>query len=207
MNKEELMIKINKLQHEVGVLSLNALGELIDDNDSVSYAEENIRIERYLSDFTLRQGVLITIAGLFTLMPIVKDEAVKYFLIWVFPFLLGAIVTYTLSTKRINFISKNTTISLDKMEVNRILKENYYKSVFFHKITDILIVIFFITFITNYYFIIFIGIPHLIVSILLLSVSFFVGFIRYWFISDNENNNELNYIGVGGECESVLDKK
>lgn len=149
---------------------------------------ENDRIEKYLSDFTHREGVLLTVAGLFSLLPLVDAEQVlPYFLAWVVPFLLVAIFTYVCSSKRINVVSRADSSHepepLNSKLLNDLLKKQYFSSMRFHKITDVALVSFFTSFVTNYYLIVFIGLPNLPTSISLILLSILVGYARYYYVS------------------------
>ena len=104
---EELLAQIRQLQAQ-----LHSLSESVHNNcngfdaDSDLLESQGGRIEGYLSDFTNREGVLLTIAGIFSVLPIIGGkEYLLYFLAWIYPFLILGIIAYIFSTKRINIIS------------------------------------------------------------------------------------------------------
>lgn len=153
------------------------------------YQEENDRMERYLTEFSTREGILLTIAGLFTLLPLTSPEKIEYFLVWSTPLLFSAIACYILSSKRIHFISKNEVRNSSPIKVNEILKKKYYESLFFHRLTDILIVAFFTSFAVNYYVITFMADITILSSVLILIVALTVGVLR--FISIGFSHKEI----------------
>ncbi|RJR13005.1 hypothetical protein C4585_02725 [Candidatus Parcubacteria bacterium] len=174
---------IEELQKEVQLLlsQISTLSGWYPSNADM-FEKENQRIERYLSDLTQRQGVLLTVAGLLSLFPVFEIAGtLSYFLIWVVPFLVLAIVTYILSSKRINIISKLNTPVLppDSRMVNEFLKHHYYSVLKFHKITDAALVTFFVSFIASFYMFIFVGFPELRFSIFLMIVSILLGYLRF----------------------------
>lgn len=197
------MVTINELQAEINAL-MAQLGVLQGGDPTPTpfvVEEENSQIERYLSEFTQREGVLLTIATLLTLLPLFDDKGVvAYFLIWVIPFLVISIFFYVCSTKRINFLpSLRIKAGLPTMapwEINELLVKTYLRARKFHHLTDSILVTFFISFILNYYFYFFTGIPTLKNSIFILITAIIVGFIRFKFISTMKTDNPTHDPGT-----------
>lgn len=176
-----------KLQEDIDAL-LTQLQEL-SANDQLppgptALEQENNRIEKYLSEFTNREGVLLTIASLLSLLPLTNEHViVPYFLLWVFPFLFTAIISYILSAKRINFVSplqgKHYSLRGNSAKANISLKSIYYHSLRFHRLTDAAIASFFTAFISSYYFITFNDMPSFVESIIITSLASLAGIMRY----------------------------
>lgn len=190
---EELKAEIRALLIQLETIS----GESLFPNNSSS---ENERIERYLSEFTQREGLLLTIASLFTLLPFVEDgRSVQYFLVWVIPILIFAIVMYMLSTKRINFLSKSDR-SIDHQSLNNLLKQRYYSSLKYHRLTDASSVSYFFAFIANYYLYSFISLPSILISVQILVVAILIGILRYRLVNkvtiDEHENEKITLGGV-----------
>lgn len=189
---EELLAQIDSLQSQLqNVSSFNP----------INFEKENDRIEKYLSDFTSRDGILLTIASLLFILPIVEgNEVSSYFLIWAYPFFIFGIVSYIFSAKRINVISQiNKDLHLS--EINKILKENYFRVAKFHNLTDVFLVSFYTSFLFNYYFLSFIGLPKIETSILIAMLSILSSIFRYLYISkikkiDNIEGIELMPTGA-----------
>lgn len=160
------------------------------------YREENVRIELYLSEMTSRQGVLLTIAGLLTLLPL-ATQSLKYFLLWSFPFLIMAIVAYICSSKRINFVLEEDPEGFDAQEANKHLKVAFFNSARFHKIADVSICIFLVSFALNFYLITFSAPMNLCISIAILILSLIGGLWRFWFISQ-KSPTAMEYLALGG---------
>ena len=171
MDTQELNKQIDELQKSLTeITSLNSRLGYGQYAGTDFFEKENERIERYLSDFTTREGVLLTIAGLFSLFPVFNiNGALPYFLIWTIPFLFVAIITYICSSKRVNFIFEIDKFNPglpDSEAVNGLLKKQYEKSLIFHRLTDAVLVSFFVSFVVNYYLFVFIGLSNLTASVL-----------------------------------------
>src|SRR5436190_23561445 len=96
------------------------------------FEKENTQIEKYLSDFTNREGVMVTVAGLLSLLPSIDSAGTQiYFLKWIFPFLLVAIATYICSSKRVNVIS-SMNANINSFQINSMLKIRYVNALRFH---------------------------------------------------------------------------
>ncbi len=174
---EELDAQIKALMAEIAMLQGGP--GILSNSEIENYKEENLRIERYLSDFTARQGLLLTIAGLLTILPFSNNNEIKYFLIWSMPFLILSIISYILSTKRINFISLEYSTPLNQFEVNEKLKRVYFQSLKYFRFTDCFLVIYFTSFILNFYLINFGEITYLYQPLVMLIISLSVGAARY----------------------------
>jgi hypothetical protein len=198
---DDLMRQIASLQAGLGPESM--YGNSLRD----PYQEENERMERYLSEFTVRQGALLTIAGLLSMLPLSSEEHLRQFLIFSFPFLVAAITCYILSSKRINFVSSGYPSVLQSHEVNQVLKTAYHRSAFFHKATDTVITAFFFSFIANYYAITFLHSVTVLEQVLIAILSICVGALRLWYISHIRRDlKSHDYTAVGGvPCPTVPD--
>lgn len=166
--------------------------------DTESYRVENERIERYLSEFTSRQGVLLTIAGLLTLLPLSEKHQINYLLLWSVPFLICAICSYILSAKRVNFISPADIFPLDQKAVNNKLKNIYFKSIKFYRAADCFIVMFFVSFVTNFYILSFYYDICLLSSFFVLISALFLGLARYIHVAEPFIDKKANEVGTGG---------
>ncbi len=196
-----IMSTAGELQAEIAALmcQIAFLGgpNLLINNEVENYKEENLRIEKYLSDFTARQGILLTIAGLFTLLPFTNPIQINYFLIWAVPFLLLAIIFYMFSTKRMAFIWTQN-IPLRHEEINKIMKDVFFNSMFYFKITDALLTMFFVSFVVNYYLVSFLNNVEFYFSILVLGSSVLIGVLRYAYVSELFKKNSVDVYPTGG---------
>ena len=204
---EELNKQIQALLIEIASLSSQlGIKNSFRDNQYSNidfFEKENERIEKYLSGFTHREGVLLTIAGLFSIFPFFDiKEALSYFLIWAIPFLMVAIIAYICSSKRVNIVSMQDNNSesepLRSREINKLLKQRYFSAMKFHKITDAALVSFFVSFIINYYLLIFVGLPNFSVSIFIIILAISLGCIRYYYVSKLKEANIPNVVVLGG---------
>src|SRR3989344_1423505 len=194
---------IEGLQREVQML-LGQISALSGWNPTGTdlFEKENERIEKYLYEFTQRQGVLLTVSGLLSIFPIFDTQNVlRHFLLWVIPFLLLAIATYILSSKRVHIVSKSVDALVsqppDSSEVNRLLRQHFHSVLTFHKLTDAILVTFFISFIFSYYTFVFAGPPELCTSILITIIAILFGVLRYFYDGKMGNNNLPSYAAVG----------
>jgi hypothetical protein len=168
------------------------------------YEKENNRIERYLSELTQKEGVLLTIAGLFSLFPLfISPENYSYFLLWVIPFLLITVISYSLSSKRINIISKDSEeLEVDYPRskiINQTLRELYFSVIKFHRITEISFTSFFVSFVLNYYYLFFVGHMDIEVSVKILIISIVLSIFKYFYVSkikELRKAKERNFIIV-----------
>lgn len=142
-----------------------------------SFEKENERIERYLSEFTQRQGMLLTIAGLFSLFSIFQMTPSNILLIWAIPFLIFAIIFYILSSERLNFIISDSN-QISPKEINEKLVEHYKKTSLWHRLTDSTLIIFFAQFIIIFSLITFFNTLTILVLIIATLSSLLLGFSR-----------------------------
>lgn len=183
---ESLNIQIEALLAQINALTIDSAASSHQD----PYEKENGRLEKYLTDFTHREGVMLTVAGLFTLLPLSTTSGIlSYFLLWVLPFLFLAIATYILSSKRLHVVRDTYGEVPNPYLTNSLLRKRYFDALFFHKLTDVLLVSFFTTFVMNYYIVTFFGLPDTKTSIILAVLSVFIGAIRYHFSSKSNTNN------------------
>lgn len=181
----ELQAQINSL---LGQISIFQSGSGVYSVPPFSIDGENSQIEKHLSEFTNRVGVLLTIATLFTLLPFFDDKlAVSYFLTWVIPFLIISIFLYICSTKRINFLPslrvKAGLRPLSPWEVNELLVRTYLKARKYHHLTDSVLITFFVSFVLNYYTYFFGGLPTTKYSIVILVTALIAGVVRFRYIN------------------------
>lgn len=191
---QRLLVEIESLSSQLGIENPFKFTQ----DNNMDLEKENDRIEKYLSDFTHREGVLLTIAGLFSLFPLFDiRETLPYFLTWVIPFFLIAITFYILSSKRLHIISQNVSTSLDPWEINKALRQQYFGVMRFHRITDASLVSFFASFVANYYWWVFMGSPKLSVSLFLVALSVILGGARYYYASKLGKGSSPEMIAVG----------
>lgn len=200
---EELLAQITILQTQLQSLQ----GEGDNNMSCDSFGDANSRIEKYLSDFTNREGVLLTIAGLLSVLPIIGGkESLLYFLTWIYPFLILGITTYIFSAKRINIVSKINE-SRQFIQANKALKRNYLRVTRLHNLTDLLLVSFFVSFLFNYYLISFNDLPKVGTSVLITILSFLCGIFRYLYISKidkSDKSADLEMMPVGAALPDIL---
>ncbi len=145
--------------------------------------EENSRIEKYLSDFTARQGVLLTIAGLLLALLPSSDENLRHLLLWSVPFLLIAIGFYIMSVKRVHFVALNNIHIGTPEDINPLLREIYFTSTKYHKWVDIFLVIFFSSFTLQTYSQI-LNITKGETSLIIMNIlALALGAMRYFYVS------------------------
>lgn len=164
-----------------------------------SLEKENSQIEKYLSEFTQREGTMLTIAGLFALLPFTSTvDTTAHFLTWVMPFLLLAITAYICAAKRINIIQSENYAPLSVIDINTLLKRRYFNALNFHSLTDFFLITFFVSFVLNFYTYLFYALPRLELSILFVVVALFIAFIRHHLFTKVQQINNNGVIGMGG---------
>lgn len=199
---EDLQAEINSILETIKNLQF----QLASTEGSGSYdpsflKEENSQIQTYLTDFITKEGVLLTIASLFSFLSFSNDKIIlSNFLIWTLPILIFAIVCYFLSTKRFNIlqsIRRNLNLKLlsDK-EINDILKKTYFNTLKYHTLTDLALVSYFVSFILNYYFYFYFGVINIKISISILIISILFGVWRYLNVKDKSDIKGL--VATGG---------
>ena len=175
-------------------------------NDSASIVidKDNERIEKYLSEISNRQAILLTIASLFTTLGY-SESNLGYFLIWVFPFLILAIFLYILSAKRVNVLQgwrvNKGQMPLSPLEINDLLTENYMNVLRYHFWTDGAIISYFSSFILSYYLTYFHKID-IIISICVFVFSLMCGIARYFYVTQIPKGDGILAIG----CPGVMDE-
>lgn len=195
---EQLKAQIQAMLAQLRLLGVD-IDNGIDRHGYISddlFEKENRQIEEYLSDFTQRSSTLITIASLLMILPFFDNEkTTSYFLIWIFPILVVAIGAYILSAKRLNFLpsvrKEMNFPPLTSEQINKIVKENYFNVLKFHRFTNIALITFFIIFISSFYLIFFIGFPEIKISILILILAVLVGILRDISLRKIENIKEM----------------
>lgn len=196
---EELQAQINSL-----LATINSLSEQLRDEsgyeDPVLLKEENIQIQKHLNDFITKEGILLTIASLFGFSSFSNENISTYFPIFTLSFLIFAIISYILSSKRFHIIqsiraSSNLKI-LSPKEINNILKKSYFRTLKYHSITDALIVAYFVSFTLNYYLNFYCGSLDLKTSIVVWFSAVSLGLWRYLSVKDKKEINGV--IATGG---------
>lgn len=170
------------------------------------YTKENEQIERYLSDFTNRGGVLLSIAGIFSAFQFFTDSvSLEYFLKFSFPFLVLAIFSYLFSSKRYNFIPSLNN-SLHPFKINEILKKVFERSVYFHRLTDASLTAFFISFVSFYYLETFFMVPDGMMGVLITIIVILLSVLRYQMISQNSYSEDKGVYPTGVAPDDWLEK-
>lgn len=166
--------------------------------------KENERIEKYLSDFTQKQGVLLAVASLTTLIPVFAMST-NYFLLWIAPFLIIAIIGYVFSSKRLNFVSRSGHLPevMDPLSINIQLKENYFSIIKYHRVTDCSIISFFVSFLVTTYIFSFTGTSSILISFCITALALMCGLWRYIYISKDDSNNVIGYGSSGPDPNQV----
>lgn len=200
---EELKSQINSLLMEINLLSNQLGGDFVHIETSTLLKEENTQIQTHLTDFTTKEGVLLTIASLFSFLSFSDDNISAYFPIFTLSFLILAIIFYTLSSKRFHIIQSVRIDSdlnlLTPKEINDILKQSYFRTLKYHSITDALIVAYFISFTFNYYFNFYFRLPDLKVSIIIWVAAILCGIWRYLNV---KNKTDVEGV-VGTGCPAL----
>lgn len=188
----DLIIEVNKLAAQAGLTAVQT--EQID-----PWKDEAERMEKYLSEFSVRQGILLSVAGLLSSLPIATVFPINYFLIWMFPFLAVAIICYIFSSKRINFVSRESPTHIDSWQLNTVTKDVYFKSMFFHRCCDVFLVSFFVSLTLHSYFLAFSEslTQKELVLVTILSLCF--GVARLWYVTKVQKYPPEYFHGVGGE--------
>ncbi len=191
-----------KLQIETLIKQINELGCGIDypKTKEIMLEEENKQIEKYLTDLTQREGVLITIASIFTLFPVfdTNHSMSDGFLLWTAPFLFIGIVTYLLSSKRIHVIPSLAVGGrlVTAEETNVVLKKAYFKVLKWHDMTDISFVAFITSFVLNYYIYVF-SEPTNTKALIVLGCSLILAVLRYFFVTRTGDKQDPSQIATG----------
>lgn len=195
--EQELEKMINDLYSQINLLQL---GQNHAVQKSVS-EEENTRIEKYLSDFTTRQGVLLTVAGLLLVLLPNSDIVVKHLLLWSVPFLLLAVGFYIMSAKRVHFVALNNAHVGTPEDMNPLLREIYFASTKYHKWADIFLVIFFSSFTLQLYNQVFHIVESQSFTLIITTVAVLIGCLRYFYISSSYMSPSLFAHNTGGTLD------
>lgn len=202
---DELQSQINSLLATINSLSEQLRDESVYIEDHVLLKEENIQIQKHLNEFVTKEGILLTIASLFSFLSFSNDNISVYFPIFTLPFLIFAIISYILSSKRFHIIQSiriNSNLKvLSPKEINGILKESYFRTLKYHSITDALIVAYFVSFTVNYYFNFYFGPLDLKTTIIIWLVSVSCGIWRYLNVKSKKDIEGV--IGTG--CPTFTD--
>lgn len=164
------------------------------------------RFEAYLSDLTQQSTALLTVAGLFTLLPSLNNpESIKYFLIWVFPFIFFSIFCFLISSSRAKSYVHDGLIAPEgtedelvmmKLEVKAIrivyskMFEVYMKSLNWYRIMTIFLRIYFLSFIVTYYQLYFFQLFDFRDSIIVISLLSLISILIY--LNTKFNSSMIN---------------
>lgn len=201
------MTTVDDLQAQINSLlaTINSLNEQLSEGsryieDPTLLKEENIQIQKHLADFTTKEGILLTIASLFSFLSFSNDNTSIYFPIFTLSFLIFAIVSYILSSKRFHIIQSIRATSnlkiLSPKEINNILKKSYFRTLKYHSTADALVVSYFISFTLNYYLSFYCGPVDLKTSIFVWLASALCGVLRY--ISVRSKKEIEGVVATGG---------
>ena len=174
------------------------------------FSDELEKIDRFFSDFTSRQAVLITGAGLLSFLPplgITGPEYLPHFLLWTFPFLVGVFIAYYPSSLRIQPIIKQTpfaftgsTAELEVLKTRTLYLEiiwnkstaHYEKVLRWSRITSSLAYAYIFSVSSNFYVFIFIGEPSLCISVVLFLITCLIaGGLCFWPLLKSEKNKKI----------------
>ena len=166
---EELEAQINQLKSQLDGLMGQLSGSI-----PINASESNIiieikyeigRMESFLRDLSQRGGTLMALSGIISLMPysFLPDSSlfVRYYVFWIFPFLILAIVAYIFSSFRKhiyqNILKPDGLADSDQEELVRIRKiwqetyNNYRKSLIWHRVSIIATQMFLFDYFLNFY--------------------------------------------------------
>lgn len=158
-------------------------------------SETLARIERYMSDFTQRIGILLAVAGLLSGFVLVNDLFLRHFLISSFPLLLLSIIFYLLSARRINVLDENRL-----HDFNTILLNSYHAARRWHILADVSLTTFFVSFTWNIYTITFLPAQQWCPVVISYAFAALIGAIRYSYITSiplQKNKPDINMAGTG----------
>lgn len=156
----------------------------------------NDRIEQYLSEFTQRINVLLTVAALMSGLAASQPSYLKTFLLTSFPLFIFAIFFYLLSSRRLNLLSAEWRNELAVM-----LKKSYLSARKWYLLTDLSLTSFFVAFVVNLYFFAF-DVEILTRDIIFIyATAFLVGFLRYFYIKaiTNQTSEVTAIRGTSGD--------
>jgi hypothetical protein len=166
---EESEAQINQLKAQIYSL----LGQL-PNTDSFNAPKINVineikyeigRMESFLRDLSQRGGTLMALSGIISLMPytFLLDSSlfIRYYVFWIFPFLILAILAFVLSSFRKytyqNLLKPNGTTNDDQEELIRMRQiwqetyNNYRESLVWHRISNIATQMFLFDYFLNFY--------------------------------------------------------
>lgn len=196
------------------------------------------RMEKFIDNFSQRGAALMTIAGLISLLPYAVSNSplmfLKYYLLWIFPFLAVAILAYMVSsskrnTYRIsfsiaaanNFFEELSILRNEALSTQKIWRENYLdhqKSLRWHRINNIFIQLFLFSYILNFYLFVFGDLPNNKNSIIMMVELLVVGVLIYYknflksynkkYMNRKQNIKEQMNLesGVGAVPPDILNK-
>jgi hypothetical protein len=140
--------------------------------DIVQIKEQRELINQALDGFTQRLGVQMTVAGLMSFLLPLIDFDVRHFLIWIFPFLILALISFYFSSPRANALATQIPIAIEgSIEELLILKATHsaqetiwkmnkalYDEVLeWYRLTSACTYMYMVSFVVNFYLLVFFG--------------------------------------------------
>ncbi len=175
------------------------------------------RLERFIENFTIRGGALMTIAGLISLLPytvIVNGEVfLRHFLIWTFPFLAFAIWAFIKSSKRkhtyrVQFASvapgapeELIALRLEALSVRDMWEETYKshkQSLKWHRLNSISTLLFLFSYIFNFYLFIFYKLSSVRLVTVFSLILLILGIVLYRRNLSESGQKGYREVAVGG---------
>jgi hypothetical protein len=180
------------------------------------FLREIERLENGLADFSTRDGVLMTSAGLVALLPLSSLETssapslgmLKHFFIWVYPFLFISVVSFFLGTTRVHTLRDVLPVPEENTAEDFLdtyhqcfgaqdawlrTRQRYRDTLFWHRITSVSTLLYFFAFAIHFYAILFVGMLSITVSLILTLVLFVSGILllKRQSISSEEHGWEI----------------
>lgn len=185
------------------------------------------RLSITLSDFTERTAALMAMSGLLTFLPSLinlQTGYLRYFLVWTFPFLFLAIISFYFSSVRVNsfatqmptapsgstleiIILKHRVIALQ--DIWRLNLENYNRVLEWYRGSSALLYMFVVSFSINLYFFTFVGKPEVCASSLVTFSVILIG-IAIFYRGKMQSKKGVQYgpaeynIGIGGPSDPSI---
>lgn len=190
----------------------------------IFFNNELRRISETLNDLLNGTGILLTIAGLLSLLPslgVTNPEYLPHFLIWTFPFILLSIMIYFPASLRVTFVIKSARFSSGESDIEiedlkheaELLQSVWEKviknhdSVFYlNRLTKALIYSYFFSVVSNFYVFTFFGKPESKSSIIIIFLTILIAIVLFVYpLFRSEKNKLIGYfskdIAVGGEIQ------
>ncbi len=152
-----------ELTQSIKALFIEGIAQIKEQRDLINKAHES---------FTQRIGVLMSVAGLMSLLLTLVEFDVKHFLIWTFPFLVLAFISFYFSSPRVNALATTIPVAtvgsvpeLLILNAHRSAQETIWKqekllydgTVESYRLTSMFIYMYMTSFIVSFYVFVFLG--------------------------------------------------